>query len=205
VAFFVVPSAVAFLAFGDLVAAALLQTGRFRHEDALYVWGILAGSAVALPASTFARVYSSAFYALRDTRTPLTFAIVHVAVATVLGVLLAIVLPGAIGVPERWGAAGLTFAAGMGGWAELALLRRVLRQRVGAVGLTTASLAIVWSAAVAAAAAATGVRLALGAWHPILVAAAVLAPYGAAYLALTMACGVGEGAALWRRLGGKRL
>src|SRR5207237_2288597 len=46
IAYFVVPSAVAFLALGDVIAAALLQTGRFRHEDAVYVWGILAGSAV---------------------------------------------------------------------------------------------------------------------------------------------------------------
>src|SRR5207247_5128587 len=43
IAFFVVPSAVAFLLLGDVLAAALLQTGRFRHADAVYVWGILAG------------------------------------------------------------------------------------------------------------------------------------------------------------------
>ena len=71
IAFFVVPSALAFLALGDVIAAALLQTGRFRHEDALYVWGILAGSAVGLLASTLGRLYSSTYYALRDTRTPL--------------------------------------------------------------------------------------------------------------------------------------
>ena len=35
IAFFVVPSAMAFLALGDIIAAALLQTGRFRHEDAV--------------------------------------------------------------------------------------------------------------------------------------------------------------------------
>src|SRR5204862_577940 len=48
IAFFVVPSAVAFLLLGDILAAALLETGRFRHADALYVWGILAGSGVGL-------------------------------------------------------------------------------------------------------------------------------------------------------------
>ena len=77
------PSAVAFLALGDIVAAALLQTGRFRHEDAVYVWGILAGSAVGLLPSTLGRLYSSAYYALRDTRTPLRYALVHVVLATV--------------------------------------------------------------------------------------------------------------------------
>src|SRR5436309_3095109 len=78
IAFFVVPSAVAFLALGDIIAAALLQTGRFRHADAVWVWRILAGSAVGLLASTLGRLYSSAYYALRDTRTPLRYAIVRV-------------------------------------------------------------------------------------------------------------------------------
>ena len=71
IAFFVVPSAMAFLALGDVIAAALFQSGRFRHTDAVYVWGILAGSAVGLLASTLGRLYSSTYYALRDTRTPL--------------------------------------------------------------------------------------------------------------------------------------
>ena len=71
IAFFVVPSAMAFLALGDVVAAALYQTGRFTHEDSVYVWAILAGSSVGLLASTLGRLYSSTYYALRDTRTPL--------------------------------------------------------------------------------------------------------------------------------------
>ncbi len=44
IAFFVVPSSIAFLALGDVVAGAVFQTGRFTHDDAMYVWGILAGS-----------------------------------------------------------------------------------------------------------------------------------------------------------------
>ena len=85
IAFFVVPSAVAFFALGDVIAAALLQTGRFTHDDAVYVWGILAGSAVGLLASTLGRLYSSTYYALRDTRTPLLYAIIRVVLTTVLG------------------------------------------------------------------------------------------------------------------------
>ena len=95
-----VPSAVAFLAFGDVIAAALLQTGRFRNDDAVYVWGILAGSALGLLASTLGRLYSSGYYALRDTRTPLAFAIVRIGVGTALGYLLAVHGPGALGIPR---------------------------------------------------------------------------------------------------------
>src|SRR5262249_5143462 len=93
IAFFVVPSAVAFLALGDVIVGALFQTGRFDRTDSRYVWGILAGSAVGLLASTLGRLYSSTYYALRDTRTPLRFAILRVILTTVLGYLCAIPLP----------------------------------------------------------------------------------------------------------------
>ena len=78
----------AFLALGDVVAAALFQTGLFRHADAIYVWGILAGSTVGLLATTLGRLYSSAYYALIDTRTPLRYALLRVALTSGLGLLL---------------------------------------------------------------------------------------------------------------------
>ena len=90
IAFFVVPSAVAFLALGDVVAGAVLQTGRFTRADAVYVWAILAGSSIGLVASTLGRLHSATLFALRDTRTPLRFAIVRVSLTTVLGYLFAI-------------------------------------------------------------------------------------------------------------------
>ena len=60
---------------GDVVAGFVFQSGNFKRQDSLYVWGILAGSAVGLLASTLGRLYSSTYYALRDTRTPLNFAV----------------------------------------------------------------------------------------------------------------------------------
>ncbi len=56
---------------------------------------------------------------LRDTRTPLNFAVVRVALTTVLGYLFAIPLPRALGVDQSWGAAGLTASAGIAGWVEM--------------------------------------------------------------------------------------
>jgi putative peptidoglycan lipid II flippase len=52
IAFFVVPSAMAFLALGGVIAALLFQNGRFSHADSQYVWAIVAGSSVGLLAST---------------------------------------------------------------------------------------------------------------------------------------------------------
>jgi len=192
IAFFVVPSALAFLALGDVIAAALLQTGRFRHEDALYVWGILAGSAVGLLASTLGRLYSSTYYALRDTRTPLVYAMVRVGLTTVLGYLFAIPLPRWLGVPALWGAAGLTASAGIAGWAEMLLLRRTLNRRIGNTGLPSSYLARLWIAAGSAAAAAWALKVVIPPLHPVVTALALLTPYGAVFLACTIALGLPE-------------
>ena len=182
IAFFVVPSAMAFLALGDVVAAALLQTGRFRHADAVYVWGILAGSAVGLLASTLGRLYSSTYYALRDTRTPLNYALIRVALTTVFGYpFFALPLPRRLSVSiPRWGAAGLTASAGIAGWIEMLMLRRTMNARIGKTGLPASYVVTLpGSSAAAGAAVAWGIKLALPAMHPDHVAAAlVLGPYG---------------------------
>ena len=190
IAFFVVPSAIAFLAFGDVIAGALLQTGRFRNEDAIYIWGILAGSAIGLLASTLGRLYASTSYALHDTRTPLRFAIVRIVVATVLGYLLAVRAPAWINVQPLWGAAGLTVAASVAAWIELLLLRRAIEARIGAARMSPAYLATLWLLAIAAAAAGWGVRIALPPVHPAIAAAAILGPYGIVFLGGTWLAGV---------------
>jgi putative peptidoglycan lipid II flippase len=197
IAFFVVPSAVAFGAFGDIIAGALFQTGRFTHADAVYVWGVLGGSAVGLVASTRGRLYASAFYAIRDTVTPLKFALVRVVLTTGLGLACALPLPHLLGIEARWGAAGLTASAGIAGWVEFALLRRALRGRIGADA--PAGTIALWAAALVAAGAGWGIRLWVGVAHPIATAAAVLAPFGALYVGLAAAMGVAEARTLLDR------
>ncbi|MEO5740380.1 MAG: murein biosynthesis integral membrane protein MurJ [Vicinamibacterales bacterium] len=200
IAFFVVPSAVGFLMLGDVVAAALFQTGRFSYGDAVYVWGILAGSSIGLLATTLARLYSSTYYALRDTRTPLMFALVHVAIATVLGYLAAIVLPPMLGIEPAWGTVGLTTAASIAGWIELLLLRRSLNRRIGHTGLPLALGLRLWSAAFVAAGVGWAIKLAIPETHPILRAGLILLPFGAVYLGLTITFGITEARGMLARL-----
>jgi putative peptidoglycan lipid II flippase len=185
IAFFIVPSSAAFLALGDVIAAALLETGRFTHADSIYVWGILAGSTVGLLASTLGRLYSSTYYALRDTRTPLKYAVLRIAVTTALGWAMAIPLPPALGIDPRWGVAGLTASAGIAGWLEFALLRRGLARRIGPTGLPASYTAKLWTAAAAAAAAGWGVKLALGRRNAVVEALLVLGTYGVVYFGLS--------------------
>ena len=192
IAFFIVPSAAAFLALGDVIAAALFQTGRFSHDDAVYVWGILAGSAVGLLASTLGRLYSSAYYALRDTRRPLNFAIIRVVLTTVLGYLFAIPLPRWLGMAPAWGAAGLTASAGIAGWVEMLLLRQSLNSRIGRTGLPVSYVITLWASALAGVAAAWAVKLTFFPPHPILAAILILGPYGLVFLSATFALGVPE-------------
>jgi len=200
IAFFVIPSAMAFIALGDVVAAALLQTGRFSHSDALYVWGILAGSGVGLLASTLGRLYSSAYYALRDTRTPLRYALVRVGLTTVLGYLFAVPLPRALGIPVVWGAAGLTASAGIAGWVEMLLLRRTLNSRIGHTGLAPDYIIKLWSAATAGAIIAWLVKLTLPSLHPAVAAVLILGPYGFVFLGATFLMRIPEASAAVARI-----
>ena len=200
IAFFVVPSAVAFLTLGDVVSAALFQTGRFRYEDSLYVWGILAGSSIGLLATTLARLYSSTYYALRDTRTPLRYALVHVGVATVLGYIAAIILPPLLGIERRWGTVGLTTAASAAGWVELILLRRTLNHRIGGTGLPFSLSARLWMSAAIAAALAWVIKLSIMEMHPIAQGVLVLVPFGVTFFAMTWILGVAEARSLIVRL-----
>ena len=185
ITFLVVPSVAGFLALGDVIVAAIYQSGRFTHTDVIYVWGILAGSTVGLLASTLGRLYSSGYYALRDTRTPLRFAIVRVVLTTVLGYLAALPLPRLLGIEPRWGVAGLTISAGIASWVEFTLLQRGIRRRIGQVGVPLAFLAQVWVAALIAAAGARGIVIAAGHRGPILLAAIVLSVYGALFFGVS--------------------
>jgi putative peptidoglycan lipid II flippase len=178
ITFLVVPSVVGFLALGDVIVAAIYQSGRFTHADVIYVWGILAGSTVGLLASTLGRLYSSGYYALRDTRTPLRFAIVRVLLTTLLGYLAALPLPRLLGIELRWGVAGLTISAGIASWVEFTLLQRGIRRRIGQVGVPFAFLAQVWLASLIAGSAARGILILLGHRGPILLAVIVLSVYG---------------------------
>jgi putative peptidoglycan lipid II flippase len=199
IAFFIVPSAMAFLAFGDVITAALYQSGRFSHADSVYVWGILAGSAVGLLASTMGRLYSSTYYAMRDTRTPLRFAVVRVVLTTGLGYVAAKPLPLWIGIHPRWGVAGLTASAGLAGWVEFALLRHALNRRIGATGLPVVLAAKLWTCALAGAAAGWAVKLTMGQRNAIIAAVAILGVFGVVYFGATAAMRIEEGLEVVRK------
>ena len=200
ISFFIVPSAVAFLALGDVIAAVLYQTGKFTRDDSVYVWAILAGSSVGLLASTLGRLYSSTYYALRDTRTPLLYAVLRVGLGSVLGYFFAIHLPGLLGLSSRLGAAGITVASGFAGWVEFVLLRNNLNKRIGRTGLSLSYSAKLWIGALLGAGVGWGLKMLVGGWHPVPLAIVVLGAYGTCYFAVTYLLGVPQSQTIIHRL-----
>ena len=199
ISFFVLPSAVAFIAFGDIIAGAVYQSGRFTADLAVYVWAILGGAAIGLLASTQSRLYASAYYALQDTRTPMRFAMVRVAVSISLGWMLALRVPGMLGLETRWGVVGITLAASAAAWIEWYLLRSRLPEGLRHRDPPVRHIAAILLGAVLAAFLGTLTRQTMGTLHPIPLAVIVLGAYGIAYLALTWLFRVPQARALTKR------
>ena len=139
-----------------------------------------------------ARLYSSAFYALRDTRTPLRYATLRVVLTAALGVFFGLWVPRLLHIDLRYGALGLTGSAGVAGWIEFALLRRGIGARIGPCHLPKGLLPRLWASAAAATAAGLLVKIALPPVHPVIRAVVVLAIFGATYLGVALALKVDE-------------
>ena len=197
-AFFIIPASTSFFVFGDTLAGLLYQSGRFTRTDTLYVWALLVGSGVGLVASTSGRLCSSAFYALRDTRTPLRFAIVRVILTVALGYLFAFPLPKLLNLAPSWGLAGLPASAGIAGWIEFLLLRSALRKRVGRFSVPATFLAQLWGIALLSAAITYPLKL----WitvHPAIAGMVIVPSYGVLYLIGAQCLKIPEAGALLSR------
>lgn len=165
VAFFVVPTLVAFILIGRVLVAALYERGKFDANTTLIVWYILAAASVGLLAATLGRLYSSAFYAMHDTRTPFRIALARVLGGAALALLFAFPLrpmfpaiiralglpiPDFPGATDMIGVAGISAASAIAAWIEFILLRRGIRRRIGAGEAKTAYMIKLWISALAA-------------------------------------------------------
>lgn len=230
ISFFVIPSAVAFVAIGDILVAGVFQTGEFDRADTIFTWYLLATFALGLLPITLARLYSSTFYAIRDTKTPLKIAMVRVAVAATIAWLLAVpfrepfvaFLSGAVGLPLiqidpsipatlSMGVIGVGLGTVVGGWLEMFLLRRSLASRIGALGAAPMLEVKLLVSALAGAAGAWWIGRPLAPLvrdllssrfgiDLIAVAAVVAALFGMLYLGSTLILGIPEAARVAGRI-----
>ena len=131
IVYFVLPSAIALILFGDLAVRLVFQRGAFDEASTQLVSGILIAYAVGLVASSSVKLFAGGFHAMQNTKTPMRLA----AVSVTSGI--------ALGAASMWwmraagygalAAAGLAFGGSAGAWLNLVLLWSGLRRRVGAL------------------------------------------------------------------------
>ena len=181
IAFFIVPSVCAFIFLGNILVAALYQTGEFGPQQTHIVWMVLIGSSIGLLASTMGRLYSSTFFSLKDTKTTLNLAIVRILFGTILGYCLAFLVIPSFTDEKLYATVGLTVAAGISGWIEFALLRHRLNKKIGKTGISLSYLFKLWSAALTGALIGFIINKTFTSPHPIIQAFIVFSFYGCTY------------------------
>ena len=200
--FYIIPSTVLFIAFGDLVVTLLLRSGRFGPEATELVHWVLAAYAIGLTGYSSVKLLASAHYAFNDYRTPLRASIYAIITSAVLA--LALALPFRHSVRA---AAGIALGSALGSYVNLALLAAGLRTRLGPLytrAMWAGTVRIVGATALATVVA-LGARIALEsagdlapAWRPYLIAAGTLLVFGGIFLIAAYAAGSQE-AARWLR------
>ncbi len=230
VAFYVIPSILGFLVLGDVIVAALYERGEFAPSATLVTWAILAAYSIGLFASTGTRVFSSAFFALHDTKTPAKVAGLRVAVSAVLGVALMMQFGevsfagtdlGPLSIPafsagpygfgvwdvptiggETLGPVGLGCAAAIGAWLEWWLLNRRLGSRIGPVRPGRGPIGRMLLAGLPAAAAGRVVVWALPDLPNLVTAFTAVGAFGVVYFGAGHALGLTEARAFIARVAG---
>jgi putative peptidoglycan lipid II flippase len=197
IAYFVVPTIVAFVLVGELVVYGLFGGGAFTAETARWVHRTLIGAALGLLANTAGRLYASACYALGDAQTPFRGAVLRVGLGGVLGWIGALGLPTWLGVDARWGLQALTVAAGLAAWVEYHWLRARVTRTIGSTAVPTRRLLGYW--AVAAVSVLGGLLASIG--IALLTRRAGMGAPGWGYAAVTAAVAAGAYVALTARFG----
>jgi len=148
VLFIGLPASAGLALVGPLLVRVILEGGQFGAADADRVAFVLYGYAAGVWAYSLIHVFTRAFYAMGDAKTPVKVAVVMVAVNLVLNCTL---------IWTRLGAAGLAWSTALCAVAQSVVLLVLIRRRVPdilaatvvASGARTAALTVAMAAAVA--------------------------------------------------------
>jgi len=114
------PAAVALAVMPEALISTLFERGEFVASDTQATVSVLMSYAVGLPAYICIKVFSSAHWARKDTKTPVKIAMI----GTVANIALSIALIPFIGV------VGIALATGLTGWLQFVMHVRALRDHV---------------------------------------------------------------------------
>jgi putative peptidoglycan lipid II flippase len=117
--FLTIPSAIALMAIPVAILHTVFEHGAFKNADTLAVAPAVLAFAAGLPAFAMTKVFQPGFYAREDTKTPMRFAIISVAINIVASLVL-----------SRWfGHVGIAMATSIAAWVNALLLTMALVQR----------------------------------------------------------------------------
>jgi putative peptidoglycan lipid II flippase len=191
IAFFVVPSAFAFMTLGRVIVAMLFQTGRFGSADSQLVGAVLAAYGVGLLGPAAAKLFASGFYAMRDTRTPVRISVVSLVTSAACAVALI----------RPLGAVGIAVGSSVGGLLNLVLQVTLLDRRVGRILKRDdwQHLGSVVAAGLVAAGAGVGTSVAAADLGIVGRGALAVAAFGFAYFVVVLGLGHPDARRLWTR------
>ena len=193
--FYVVPSTIACIVYGDLIVGLLFRTGKFGREQQQVVHSVLAAFAIGLVSFGSVKLLSSAHYALKDYRTPLRASIGSLAISAIISIAFAWPMRHTI-----YGAAGIALGTAIGSYVNLSVQIRGLRAKLGKLYTPHmwAGTRRIVVATVGATMLAAPLRYTLGSDRPWIAAPPTLAVFLLGYLVIAWLMGSGE-AARWLR------
>jgi putative peptidoglycan lipid II flippase len=113
-----IPAALALVAIPGDITRVLFERGAFKAHDTEVTSSVLAMFALGLPAFVMIKVFSPAYYAREDTKTPMKFATISLTANTVGSIILFFVLRSLGMFPQL----GIAIATTLGGWLNAYLL-----------------------------------------------------------------------------------
>ncbi len=115
------PAAIALMVSREPIMIGLFARGAFTVEHAIRTAGALAGYSAGIPAYVLAKTLSAAYFAREDTKTPLKFSLITVALNTTFALTFVLVL--------HLGIVGISAATGITAWINVGMLAWGLRTR----------------------------------------------------------------------------
>ena len=208
IVFYVLFSAVAFIAMGKPVVGALFERGDFTGDDTVFVWLVLGAYSLGLVASAASRLFQNAAFAAGDVSGPARLAGLRVLIAAGLGVVLMFqferygVVDGSVeklgdlpafgllpedirqddAAPQRLGALGLALGSAVASWVEYGLLRRRVRRGLEGTRRYREPALSLLGPAIAAALLGGALAYSLDGLHPLLLAPVAVGLGGAVYV-----------------------